>query len=254
MWAEDSEAPTQPPVRRGRRPAKQTHPFAVSARTLAATTAREGTPGTAVLALPNQGRGPSGRCPTAQIRRSRVLGVAEAEVAAAVGGRPKPPEGVPSATAAHGGARTGLDDCVKNGPVVLPVRAEVVALSSELQRLRDENARLTRLLDLRGWDTAPAPEQPSMPVTSPGMVTKDSSLEDKLALYADRFRARRDVYAVRWENSRSGLSGWSPAVAGGWRKGMDPRGARYLPLTAGGAVGAFVRPGICRSVSVDEGQ
>ena len=106
-----------------------------------------------------------------------------------------------------------------------------MALSSELQRLRDENARLTRLLDLRGWDTAPAPEQPSMPVTSPGMVTKDSSLEDKLALYADRFRTRRDVYAVRWENSRSGLSGWSPAVAGGWRKGMDPRGARYLPLT-----------------------
>ena len=105
-------------------------------------------------------------------------------------------------------------------------------MSSELQRLRDENARLKRLLDLGGWDTAPAPEQPSMPVTSPGMVTMDSSLEDKLALYADRFQARRDVYAVRWENPRSGLSGWSPAVAGGWRKGLDARGARYLPFTA----------------------
>lgn len=57
LWAEDSEAPAQPPVRRGRRPAKQTHPFAVSAQALAATTAHEGTPGTAVLALPTQGRG-----------------------------------------------------------------------------------------------------------------------------------------------------------------------------------------------------
>ncbi|HYN30777.1 MAG TPA: SNF2 helicase-associated domain-containing protein, partial [Dermatophilaceae bacterium] len=69
VWAEDSEAPTQPPVRRGRRPAKQTHPFAVSAQVLATTTAREGTPGTAVLALPNQDRGPSA---SAEVRRAHA--------------------------------------------------------------------------------------------------------------------------------------------------------------------------------------
>src|SRR5674476_1091085 len=92
-------------------------------------------------------------------------------------------------------------------------RAEMAVLSRELERLREENARLSRLLDLRGWDTAPAAEQPVMPLAAPGMVTMASSLDDKLRLYADRFRARRDVYAVRWENARSGLSGWSPAVA-----------------------------------------
>lgn len=69
VWAEDSEAPTQPPVRRGRRPARQTHPFAVSAQVLASITGREGTPGTAVLALPNQGRGPSA---SAEVRRTRA--------------------------------------------------------------------------------------------------------------------------------------------------------------------------------------
>jgi superfamily II DNA or RNA helicase len=110
-------------------------------------------------------------------------------------------------------------------------RAEMAVLSRELERLREENARLSRLLDLRGWDTAPAAEQPVMPLATPGMVTMASSLDDKLRLYADRFRARRDVYAVRWENARSGLSGWSPAVAGGWRKGADRGGVRYLPLT-----------------------
>jgi len=110
-------------------------------------------------------------------------------------------------------------------------RAEMAALSRELELLREENARLSRLLDLRGWDTAPAAEQPAMPLAVPGMVTMASSLDDKLRLYADRFRARRDVYAVRWENARSGLSGWSPAVAGGWRKGADRGGVRYLPLT-----------------------
>ena len=69
LWAEDSEAPPQPPVRRGRRPARQTHPFAVSAQALAAATAAEGTPSTAVLALPNQGRGPSA---SAEVRRTRA--------------------------------------------------------------------------------------------------------------------------------------------------------------------------------------
>ena len=68
VWAEDSEAPAYPPVGRGRRPAKQVHPFAVSTQALAATTARDGAPGAAVLALPNQGRGPSA---SAEISRTR---------------------------------------------------------------------------------------------------------------------------------------------------------------------------------------
>ena len=67
MWGEDYEAPAQPPVRRGRRPAKQAHPFAVSAQALAATTVRDGAPGTAVLAMPIQDRGPSA---SAEVRRT----------------------------------------------------------------------------------------------------------------------------------------------------------------------------------------
>ncbi len=59
-----------------------------------------------------------------------------------------------------------------------------------------------------------------------------SPVADKLALYADRFRARADVYAIRWKNNRTGTSGWMPAVAGGWRKGADRKAATYLPLTA----------------------
>lgn len=58
-----------------------------------------------------------------------------------------------------------------------------------------------------------------------------SSAEDKIALFATYFSARTDVYARRWENGRAGTSGWVPAVAGGWRKGMNARTARRLPLT-----------------------
>ena len=115
----------------------------------------------------------------------------------------------------------------KNGPV-----DEFAGLRREVERLRAENVRLSRLLDLRGQDTSPAPEQLSAPVAPPGLVTMDSPTGDKLALFDDRFRARTDVYAVRWENTRTGAAGWIPAVAGGWRKGMDRRGAAYLPRTA----------------------
>lgn len=53
-----------------------------------------------------------------------------------------------------------------------------------------------------------------------------SPVADKLALFADRFAARTDVYAVRWENRRTAAAGWMPAVAGGWRKGMNRHGRR----------------------------
>jgi hypothetical protein len=42
------------------------------------------------------------------------------------------------------------------------------------------------------------------------------------------FVARPDVYATRWENPRTGRSGWVPAVVGGWRKGTR---RPYLRLT-----------------------
>ncbi|MDG4816987.1 hypothetical protein O7628_15940 [Micromonospora sp. WMMD956] len=109
--------------------------------------------------------------------------------------------------------------------------AEFVDLRREVERLRAENARLGRLLELRGQDTSAAPAQLSAPVEPPGLVTMASPTQDKLALFADRFRARADVYAVRWDNARTGAAGWMPAVAGGWRKGMDRRGAAHLPRT-----------------------
>jgi hypothetical protein len=109
---------------------------------------------------------------------------------------------------------------------------EVDQLRRELRRLRAENERLARLLEIQGQDTAPAPEQPVAGLAPSGVVTMDSPAADKLALYADLFSARTDVYAVRWENGRTGTSGWMPAVPGGWRKGMDRRSVTHLPLTS----------------------
>lgn len=115
--------------------------------------------------------------------------------------------------------------------VSMDAQRSPTALLRELERLRQENARLSKLLELRG-DTVPADEQPAIPVRRPGLVTHDSPTGDKLALYADLFQARRGVYALRWENHRTERSGWSPAVAGGWGRVADKRHAPHLPLTA----------------------
>ena len=46
------------------------------------------------------------------------------------------------------------------------VDSELVRLRAELERLRAENVPLSRLLELRGLDTAPAPEQLSAAVAA----------------------------------------------------------------------------------------
>jgi superfamily II DNA or RNA helicase len=107
------------------------------------------------------------------------------------------------------------------------------ALAVELARLRAENARLLRLLNLTRQEAAPpGPWQSGLFEAPPGLVHADSPPEAKVALFGALFAARTDVYAVRWENTRTGKAGWLPAVRGGWRKGVPHADRDYLPLTA----------------------
>ena len=96
-----------------------------------------------------------------------------------------------------------------------------------------DNARLLRLLELSPREARPpGPVQTGIFDAQPGPVHAGSPAAAKVAFYAALFGARRDVYALRWENARSGESGWMPAVQGGWRKGVPAAQREYLPLTA----------------------
>jgi hypothetical protein len=107
------------------------------------------------------------------------------------------------------------------------------AVDGELARLRAENARLLRLLQLTRRDAAPpGPGQSGLFEAPPGLVHAGSPPKAKVALFGALFAARTDVYAVRWENARTGKAGWLPAVRGGWRKGVPHSERAYLPLTA----------------------
>jgi hypothetical protein len=110
---------------------------------------------------------------------------------------------------------------------------EMTDLRDRVTRLGSENARLLRLLELSPAQARPpGPAQTGIFDGRPGMVDVTSSPETKIAFFASMFAARSDVHAVRWENARTGRSGWMPAVRGGWRKGVAPGSREYLPLTA----------------------
>ncbi|MGK2320824.1 TOTE conflict system archaeo-eukaryotic primase domain-containing protein [Gordonia rhizosphera NBRC 16068] len=105
-------------------------------------------------------------------------------------------------------------------------------LQAELEDLKRENARLRKLLKLTDAEAGPARgTQTAWFDKAPGPVDARSSPQTKVEFYAALFGARRDVYAVRWENARTGKSGWMPAVEGGWRKDRPASDIRHLPLT-----------------------
>jgi hypothetical protein len=109
---------------------------------------------------------------------------------------------------------------------------ELSALRDEVSRLRAENARLLRLLELTPREARPPGSvQTGVFDAAPGPVHASSPAAAKVAFFATLFTARPDAYALRWENARSGRSGWTPAVRGGWRKGVPAAEREFLPLT-----------------------
>lgn len=109
---------------------------------------------------------------------------------------------------------------------------EVESLRTLTARLQAENARLLRLLELTPKEAAaPGPVQTRFFDAPPGPIDRQSPPEVKVDFFGELFAARSDIYAVRWENARTGKAGWLPAVRGGWRKGVRREDRNYLPLT-----------------------
>jgi superfamily II DNA or RNA helicase len=107
------------------------------------------------------------------------------------------------------------------------------AVAAELARLRSENARLLRLLELSPELAAlPRPAQSGFFDVPPGSVHGGSTPGEKVVFFGKLFAARADVYALRYDNQRTGKAGWVPATRSGFRRGVPHRERDYLPLTA----------------------
>ena len=59
---------------------------------------------------------------------------------------------------------------------------------------------------------------PSGPM--PLLVSQTSPPHDKIALFRSLFRGRDDVYPRRFESRRTGKSGYQPACANEWVRGL----------------------------------
>jgi hypothetical protein len=55
---------------------------------------------------------------------------------------------------------------------------------------------------------------------SPETININSSPEDKIALFRSLFKGRDDVYAKRFENKKTGKSGYQPVCRNEWIKGI----------------------------------
>src|ERR1700704_799641 len=52
------------------------------------------------------------------------------------------------------------------------------------------------------------------------LVDRNSAIENKIALFRRLFRGRSDVFPIRWENRKTGRSGYAPACANEWQRGI----------------------------------
>ena len=78
------------------------------------------------------------------------------------------------------------------------IRARLAEFDAERTAITRELVQLTR---------RPAEQ---MPNGEASMVTGASPAADKIALFRSLFAGRADVFPRRWENARSGKSGYAP--------------------------------------------
>lgn len=122
-----------------------------------------------------------------------------------------------------------------------PVSSE--SAEADCKRLREENARLRRLLvehNIPIPPAEPAGHHRAKPVAVLSPDERQERAKNRIFLFRSFFRGREDVYARRWE-SPDGRSGYSPAAQKDWRainqsnskdrKKVDQKTRRYFPLT-----------------------
>lgn len=89
---------------------------------------------------------------------------------------------------------------------------------AELDRQRKQLvAEIAALLESESAQISPINENPS---ERPRVGGEKLSNAQKIALFRRLFRGRADVFPNRWENAKSGRSGYSPVCANEWREGL----------------------------------
>jgi superfamily II DNA or RNA helicase len=90
-----------------------------------------------------------------------------------------------------------------------------------LDREREEiAAELAHLKRSQPTDRHYAAQLKASPLTPRAAVTMASGTADKIALFRNLFRGRQDVFPHRWQNTKTGRSGYSPVCNNEWARGL----------------------------------
>ena len=90
---------------------------------------------------------------------------------------------------------------------------------SEIDRLKTENSRLISLLESHRIPWRTDQDENSSRKEPAYRSSSTLTTDDKVSLFQNLFRGRKDVYPVRWESGK-GTSGYAPACANEWRHGF----------------------------------
>ena len=118
---------------------------------------------------------------------------------------------------------------------------EIALIEERLASLEDEKRRLTTKLDRLRSETDSQPRvRESREAKAACAVHHLSPPGEKIRLFRSLFRGREDVYPRRWENLKTGRSGYSPACRNEWVPGTcdkprvkcsDCSAREFLPVT-----------------------
>lgn len=99
------------------------------------------------------------------------------------------------------------------------VRRLLAALDTERRRLEARLRELERSSGAAETGPTATPTEPVIRVPKPPL-TNSSAAADKIVLFRRLFGGRTDVFPVRWDNPKSGRSGYAPACANEWVRGV----------------------------------
>ena len=98
--------------------------------------------------------------------------------------------------------------------------AEIVRIRRRLADLDAKRVELERALETLQQKLAADSRSSDRSAFGESPVTNNSPSIEKIGLFRRLFAGRPDVFPVRWENRKTGRSGYSPACSNEWVKGI----------------------------------
>jgi hypothetical protein len=131
-------------------------------------------------------------------------------------------ERVSSASGCRRGFEPSTSQRASTDVVAPDVDSRIASLQARLTALDRERgaiaAQIEELQSLPNANRAPACVEDNS--AGPPGITAASPAAEKLALFKSLFRGRTDVFPRRWENPRTGKSGYAPACRNEWVRGI----------------------------------